>query len=232
MKDTIYFWIKVYRKVCGTLETWKSVPGNFQKTCSNLKSVIKEIKDQKITPITIGGEHSISYRIIKAHDDMQNATIIHFDAHLDLRDEYMGEKYSHATVMKRVWDLNPQDMIQIGVRSGSPEETTFAQDHDIKYYTSPHVKDNIGEIEQLISDIKGPVYITVDMDVLDPAYAPSVGTPAPGGISPSQLQRLIFSLQGKEVIGFDVVEVSSRCLGDITSLNGAQVIYDFLCLQP
>ncbi|OPY23111.1 MAG: agmatinase [Methanobacterium sp. PtaU1.Bin242] len=211
----------------GNLEV---VHGNFHKTSSHLKSAIKEIKDLQITPIIIGGEHSISYSIIKALD-IQDATIIHFDAHLDLRDEYMGEKYSHATVMRRVWDLNPQDMIQIGVRSGSAEETTFAQGHDIKYYTSPRVKDNIGEMERLISDIKGPVYITVDMDVLDPAYAPSVGTPAPGGLSPSQLQRLIFSLQGKEVIGFDVVEVSSRCMGDITSLNGAQVIYDFLCLQ-
>lgn len=211
----------------GNLEV---VHGNFHKTSANLESAVKEISDLQITPIIIGGEHSISYSIIKSLD-IRDVTILHFDAHLDLRDDYMGEKYSHATVMRRVWDLNPQDIIQIGVRSGSADETTFAQNHDIKYYTSPQVKDNIREIERLISDIEGPVYVTVDIDVLDPAYAPSVGTPSPGGLSSSQLQRLIYSLQGKEVVGFDVVEVSSRYMGDITSLNGAQVIYDFLCLQ-
>lgn len=205
------------------------VHGNFQKTSLHLESTIKELLELKIIPITMGGEHTISYSILKSIN-VQNATILHFDAHLDLRDEYQGEKFSHATVMRRMWDLHPKDIIQIGVRSGSEEESAFARENDIKYYTASWVKDNITKIEALISNIDGPLYVTVDIDVLDPAFAPSVGTPSPGGLSPLELHRLIRQLRGKEVIGFDLVEVSSRCMGDITSLNGAQVIYDFLCL--
>lgn len=209
----------------GNLEV---VHGNFQETSFHMESTIRELLDLKITPITLGGEHTISYSVIKALD-ISDTTIINFDAHLDLRDTYQGEKYSHATVMRRIFDLNPGEIIQIGIRSGAEDEVEFTREAGIKYYTSNHVKNNLLKIEKLISDIKGPVYVTVDIDVLDPAYAPSVGTPSTGGLSPSELQRLIYCLQGKEVVGFDVMEVSSRCVGDITSVNAAQVVYDFIC---
>ncbi len=215
----------------GNLEV---VHGNFHQTSKYLESTVEEIKDKNIIPITIGGEHTITYGLIKGLSrviDIQDATIIHFDAHMDLRDEYMGEEYSHATVMRRVWDLNPKNMVQIGVRSCLEDEAIFARDEGIKYYNSSEVKNNITEIEKVISNIKSPIYVTVDIDVLDPAYAPSVGTPTPIGLNPQELQRLIYSLQGKEIIGLDVVEVSSNQIGDITSINAAQVIYDFLCLQ-
>jgi agmatinase len=214
----------------GNLEV---VHGNFNQTSKHLESTIEEIKGRLI-PITIGGEHTITYSVIKGLNkvnDIQDATIIHFDAHMDLRDEYMGEKYSHATVMRRITDLNPKDIIQIGVRSCLKDEETFAQEEGIKYYTSTVVKNNMNEIEKVISNIKNPIYVTVDMDVLDPAYAPSVGTPTPLGLDPHELQRLIYNLQGKEIIGLDVVEVSSSSLGDITSINSAQVIYDFLSMK-
>jgi agmatinase len=105
----------------GNLEV---VHGNFNKTSKHLISTIEEIKDDLI-PIIIGGEHTITYGVIKGLNkvmDIQDATIIHFDAHMDLRDKYMGEKYSHATVMRRIWDLNPQDIMQIGVRSCLEDE--------------------------------------------------------------------------------------------------------------
>ena len=214
----------------GNLEV---VYGNFNQTSKHLESTIIEIKD-KLIPITIGGEHTITYSVIKGLNkviDIQDATIIHFDAHMDLREEYVGEKYSHATVMRRISDLNPKDIIQIGVRSCLKEEETFAREEGIKYYTSTEVKSNINEIEKVISNINNPIYVTIDIDVLDPAYAPSVGTPTPLGLDPYELQRLIYNLQGKNIIGLDVVEVSSSSLGDITSINSAQVIYDFLSMQ-
>jgi agmatinase len=121
--------------------------------------------------------------------------------------------------------------MQIGVRSCLEDEEIFAREEDIKYYTSTEVKSNITEIEKVISNIKTPIYVTIDIDVLDPAYAPSVGTPASFGLEPHELQKLINNLQGKEIIGLDVVEVSSSSIGDRTSINGAQVIYDFLSLQ-
>jgi len=212
----------------GNLE---SVPGNFQKTCSNLESVIRSILDDEITPIIIGGEHSISYGVLKAYDDLQDVTILHFDAHMDLRDDYMGEKFSHATVMHRIHDLEPRQIIQMGIRSASPEERQFAQDKGINYYTPHEIKENREKMEKIISQIEGPIYVTVDVDVLDPAYAPSVGTPTPGGLTPHDLEKLIFSLEGQEVVGLDLVEVSANCLGDSASINAAKTILDFLFLQ-
>lgn len=215
----------------GNLEV---VPGNFNETSKRLESTVEQLSKNNIAPITIGGEHIVTLGIIQGLVnvlDIQDVTIIQLDAHLDLRDQYQGEKYSHATVMRRIWDLNPKKMVQIGVRSGTEEEVAFAHDAEIEYYSSPEVKSNMEGIERLISNINGPLYVTVDIDVLDPAYAPSVGTPVPNGLEPGELQRLIYSLQDKEMVGLDVVEVSSNSIGDITSVNGAQIIYDFLCLQ-
>lgn len=211
----------------GNLE---AVPGNFQKTCQNLKSVISSMLDDGLIPLIIGGEHSISYGVINALN-IQDATILHFDAHMDLRDDYMGEKYSHATVMRRIHDKGPLKIIQMGIRSSSQEESEFARRNGIDYYNPQEIKDDLRHMEKIIHQIDGPVYVTVDMDVLDPAYAPSVGTPTPCGITPQELESLIFRLKGKKVIGFDVVEVSPTSIGDITATNAAKLLLDFLMLQ-
>jgi agmatinase len=206
------------------------IHGNFQKTCSNIGFTISELLEMNITPVVIGGEHTISYGVLKALD-LENATIIHFDAHMDLREEYMGEKYSHAAAVRRIFDLNPKKIIQIGVRSCSEDEVKFAHENQITYFASHEVNKNLEKVKNAIKEIEGRIYVSVDIDVLDPAYAPSVGTPSPCGLNPLGLESLIHSLEGKEVIGFDVVEVSSTEFGDITSINGAKAIYDFLCLQ-
>lgn len=211
----------------GNLE---AVPGNFQETCLRLESVISSFKESNIIPLAIGGEHTISYSILKALD-VPDVTVLHLDAHMDLRDDYMGEKFSHATVMRRICELNPSRIIQMGVRSASEEETIFARENRIEYHTSPEIKDKLEGMESIIKEITGPVYVTLDLDVLDPAYAPSVGTPTPGGLDPFELEKLIFSLKGKNVIGFDLVETSSTSIGDITSLNAAKIILDFLFLE-
>ena len=212
------------------------VHGNFKKTCLNLKTTISEILDMGLVPLTIGGDHSISYCILKAMEEndglnLQNITIIYFDAHMDLRNLYMGDKYSHATVMHRIFDMDPKDMIQIGVRSSSEEEVTFACEKNLSIYTSYDVDEKLEEIITFLKNIKGPIYLSIDIDVLDPAYAPSVGTPSSCGLNPKQVEKLIYSLKGKKIVGFDIVEVSSTSIGDITSLNAAKIIYDVLFLQ-
>ncbi|WP_414468397.1 agmatinase [Methanobacterium sp. ACI-7] len=206
------------------------IHGNFKKTCSNIEFTISELQEMNIIPITIGGEHSISSCVLRSLD-IENITVIHFDAHMDLRDEYMGEKNSHAAAARRMHDLNPKNIIQIGVRSSSKEEIKFASENNITYFTSHQVNENLEKVKKLIQSIKGPMYVSLDIDVLDPAFAPSVGTPSPCGLNPFQLEGLIHSLKGKDVIGFDLVEVSSTEFGDITSISGAKTIYDFLCLQ-
>ncbi|HHY00920.1 MAG TPA: agmatinase [Methanothermobacter sp.] len=206
------------------------VPGNVQKTCANLKSVVSSLLDDDLTPITIGGEHTISLGVINALK-IQDITILHFDAHMDLRDNYIGEKYSHATVMRRIHDKKPFKIIQMGIRSSSLDEADFARDNNIDFYTANEIKFNMKKMERIIHKITGPIYVTIDMDVLDPAYAPSVSTPAPCGITPQELENLISCLKGKEIIGFDVVEVSSTSIGDITSINAAKIILDLLFLK-
>ena len=207
------------------------IQGNFEKTSSIIEFTISELSDKDIIPVAVGGEHTVSAGILKALDDVEDITILHFDAHMDLRDEYMGEKYSHATVMRRVFDLNPKDIIQVGIRSCSDEEMSFARENKINYFTPHEVNKNIELVKDTIKNIDGPLYVTVDIDVLDPAYAPGVGTPSPCGLNPFQLESLIHCLKDKEVIGFDLVEVSSTEIGDVTSVNGAKVIYDFLAVQ-
>lgn len=208
----------------------QTVPGNFHKTCKQVEFTVKEIIEKEYTPLVMGGDHSISYPVTRAID-IHNATVIHFDAHTDFRDEYAGEKYSHATVMRRIWELNPREIIQIGIRSSSSEEVNFARDEHIVQFTARDVKNEMKNVLKAVEGVEGPVYVTVDMDVLDPAYAPSVGTPAPGGLDPLELETLILKLKNKEVIGLDVAEVSSSSVGDITSINAAKVILDFLFLQ-
>ena len=215
----------------GNLEV---VHGNFKKTCSNLEQTISEILDLGLIPLTIGGDHSISCCVLKALDkndlNFHDISIIHFDAHMDLRDKYMDEKYSHATVMHRIFDMTPKQIIQIGVRSSSEEEAIFARENNLKVYTSHDVDEKLEEIIKFIKKIEGPIYVTFDIDVLDPAYAPSVGTPSPCGLTPKQVEKLIYSLKNKKIVGFDLVEVSSNKIGDITSINAAKIIYDVLSL--
>ncbi len=206
------------------------IHGNFKKTCHVIQSTISELLDNNFRPVTIGGEHTVSYAVSKALD-IENTTVIHFDAHMDLRDDYMGEKYSHATAMRRVFDLNPADMIQIGIRSCSEDENSFAKENHITFFTAHEINKDINNVIKVIKAIEGPLYVSLDIDVLDPAYAPSVSTPSPCGLTPFQLESIIHSLEGKKVVGFDLVEVSSTEIGDITSINGAKSILDFLCIQ-
>lgn len=211
------------------------VHGNFDKTCSKLKTTVSEVLDIGMVPIILGGDHSISYCVLKAMDEaeglnLQNVTVIHFDAHMDLRDTYMEEKYSHATVMRRISELNPKEIVQIGVRSASEDEAIFAVEN-LRVFRSDDVSNDFDSVLTFLEDIEGPVYISFDIDVLDPAYAPEVGTPSSCGLNPQQVEKLIYSLENKEIVGFDMVEVSSSKIGDITSLNAAKIIYDFLCLH-
>jgi agmatinase len=130
----------------GNLET---IPGNIQKTCIHLKSVVSSLLEDGLTPILIGGEHSISLGVISAFN-IQDATILHFDAHMDLRDDYMGEKYSHATVMRRIHDKGPFKIIQMGIRSSSLDETVFAKNNNIDFYTPNDIKFNMEKMERII----------------------------------------------------------------------------------
>lgn len=222
---------------CGDLNV---VHGNCRKTCDSLKDAVEELIESNIKPIIIGGEHSVSIGSIKAlanledNDDLSDVTIIHLDAHRDIIDTYIGEKDSHATIMRRVHDLNPKELIQIGIRSFSIEENEFVESQgNITSFLAKDLFDDFDTLLEKLDSLEGKVYVSIDMDVIDPAFAPSVGNPTPNGLHPVDVENIFEALASNEaidVIGFDLVEVASDKLGDITDVLAAKMIYDFLTL--
>ncbi|MDQ0459434.1 agmatinase [Clostridium sardiniense] len=182
----------------------------FGNTEGSLKCIedfaTKVVEDFKI-PAMIGGEHLVTlgaFRgVFKKYPDVH---VIHFDAHADLRDSYLEQKLSHATVLHRVWDLVGDDKIfQFGIRSGDREEFLWGKDH---VFTN---KFNCDNLEYAIEKVKEhPVYVTIDLDVLDPSVFPGTGTPEPGGIEFNTLLNSILKLKGLNIVGFDINELSPQ----------------------
>ena len=207
------------------------IPGNCEETCKIIESTVRELTDLNIKPIIIGGEHSSSIGAIKVlAEKYEKLTVIHLDAHRDLAFEFIGEKYSHATVMRRAHEMGV-DLVQIGIRSASKDEEEFVKStYNIQTFRNKDVHRHMDAIEYFLVNIDGPIYISIDMDVVDPAFAPNVGNPTPGGLFISELETIIETLSRKNVVGFDVVETASDRLGDNTAVVAAKLIYDFLTL--
>ncbi|MDY6295602.1 MAG: agmatinase [Schwartzia succinivorans] len=180
--------------------------GDTQKALDDIHDFAADIlKDNKL-PLLIGGEHLVSLPAIRAvYEKYPDLCVIHFDAHTDLRDDYLGAKLSHASVIRRVWDFVGDGRIwQFGIRSGERAEFYWAKEHT-------HLqKFNFDGLENAVAQLKGkPVYLTIDLDVLDPSCFPGTGTPEAGGVTFMQLFNAMLSIiQGCQVVGCDLVELS------------------------
>ena len=207
------------------------VPGNCKATCDIVKDTVNEMLDMNIKPIIIGGEHSASIESIGALSERhEKLTVIHLDAHRDLAFEFIGEKYSHATVMRRAHEMGVS-LVQIGIRSSSKDEEEFVKStYDIQTFKNRDVHKHMDAIEYYLTNIDGPIYISIDMDVMNPAIAPSVGNPTPGGLFVSEVENILETLCRKNIVGFDVVETATNKLGEQTAVVAAKIIYDFLTL--
>jgi len=159
------------------------IPGNCEATCAIVEDTVNEILDLNLKPIIIGGEHSASIGAIKALSEKhERLTVIHLDAHRDLAFDFIGEKYSHATVMRRAHEMGV-NLVQIGIRSSSAAEEDYVKStYNIQTFKNKDVHKHMDALEYYITNIDGPIYISIDMDVVDPAIAPSVGNPTPGGL--------------------------------------------------
>ncbi len=160
-------------------------------------------------PIILGGEHSITAPVLRvAAEKYENLSVLQFDAHSDLRDEYEGGgRESHASAMARALEV-AESVVQVGIRSFSEEDLTRFPEQ-VKNFVTPERLENDfdGAVEKALQRLSRNVYITVDMDAFDPAFAPGVGTPEPGGLSWRQIVRFIQAIvAGKNVVGADVVE--------------------------
>ena len=179
--------------------------GNTQRVLDQIEEHTAEIlKDGKI-PCMIGGEHLVTLgamrAVVKQYPDVH---IIHFDAHADLREDYLEERFSHATVLHRVWDLVGDGKIfQFGIRSGDRSEFVWAKDH---VFTN---KFNLHGLKEIVDQLKEkPVYFTLDLDVLDPSVFPGTGTPEAGGVSFQELLEAMIQVSHLNIVGFDVNELS------------------------
>lgn len=180
--------------------------GNRDLVLNNIKEFAsKLVKDNK-RPLMIGGEHLVTLPVIEAlHNKYKDLVILHFDAHTDLREDYMGEKLSHATVIKRTWELLGDNRIyQFGIRSGLKEEFDWAE----AGHTTLN-KFGYEMLDQVIDEVKDkPVYVTIDLDILDPSIFPGTGTPEPGGISFTDMMTIINKISMLDIVGADVVELA------------------------
>lgn len=188
----------------------------IEQTCKLL------VRDQKL-PFFLGGEHLISLPIVKSLSQFySDLVVLHFDAHADLRDEYLGEKYSHATVMRRICDIiGSKNVFQFGIRSGTKEEFRYGK--NCTNFYPLNVLDALNSCYSLFKD--RPLYVTLDIDVIDPAYAPGTGTPEPGGVKPEEIFGIFSILKTLHVVGCDFVELAPLYdLSGITSLLAAKLV--------
>ncbi len=198
-------------------------------TLHRVSSVWSMLVAGKKLPIMAGGEHSITKGAIDALP--KDIGLVNFDAHLDLRDEFLGEKLSHATFMRRTAErIGPTRIMEVGVRAFSKPELDYCKHSDVDVITSQDIrKTPIEKTAQKISAFLSKfahAYVTVDIDVLDPAYAPGVGNPEPDGISTDQLLTLVEAAMGRNTIGFDLVEVSPQLDSGQTAAAGAKIIFE------
>lgn len=179
--------------------------GSPEKALTMIEAMADEILADHKLPIMLGGEHLVSLAMVRAlvkrYPDL---AIIHFDAHADLRDDYLGEKLSHASVMRRSWELLGDGRIyQFGIRSGDREEFLWGAAH-----VETHKFDFTGLAEVVAALGNRPVYFTLDLDVLDPSVFPGTGTPEAGGVSFQELLEAIETLKPLNVVAFDLNELS------------------------
>lgn len=207
------------------------VYGDVYSSFERIMKVVEGIREEYSgnTYFFLGGEHSVTYPILKILNDSIDHIIV-FDAHGDLRDEYMGLKYSHATVTRRVLEEIGKPVTLIGVRALSKEERRYLEE---KTDNNPRIV-FIDEYEYFRRFIPGNknIYVSLDMDVFDPGYAPGVSNPEPLGLTPHQVLTVLGELlSSNRLVGMDVVEVNPlRDVNNITSILAARIIIEVIGL--
>lgn len=179
--------------------------GNAQTALGQIEERARIILNDGKLPFMVGGEHLVTLGAFRAvYEKYPDVSIIHFDAHADLRADYLGEKMSHASVLRRCHELVGDGRIyQFGIRSGDREEFIWGRDH-----VQTRMFDFEG-LEQVVEQLKGkPVYFTLDLDVLDPSVFPGTGTPEAGGVSFMQLLNACLKLRDLNIVGLDVNELA------------------------
>jgi agmatinase len=202
------------------------LPDDPAEMVEAVKRAVLDHIDAHRFSVLLGGEHSVSIGSIWAHASrFFNMSVLQLDAHADLRDEYRGSRYNHACTMARAREVSP--CVQAGIRSISREELTRVEEG--RFFTARDIHGTKKWEQNVLEDLTENVYVTIDLDVLDPSIMPSTGTPQPGGLDWYQITGLLKEVAAtKNVVGFDVVELCPNGANKAPDLLAAKLVYKFL----
>jgi agmatinase len=212
-----------------------SVSLDAAQTVDMCRLVAADIFAEGKVPVAVGGEHTITLGILKGLGKKAEETVVvSFDAHLDSRGEFLGLQLSHTSFMRLICEeVKPAKIIEVGTRSVCHEELDYSEKTGIEFFSTQQARKE--GIQKIINQLKAKlapyknVYLSVDMDVLDPAFAPAVQNPEADGISTSDLLDIVCALCDKRVIGLDVVEVAPVYDQGISAVAAAKIIFEMLC---
>ncbi|MCX8181943.1 MAG: agmatinase [Candidatus Methanomethyliaceae archaeon] len=208
------------------------VHGDAAETIRRVREAVEDIILSKKIPVMLGGEHIITLGALRG---VRDTTVVSFDAHFDMRDDYLSNKLSHACVMRRALDeLGVKNVVIVGTRASYRDEIEFVKKSGVNYISSQRIlnggaKEAGAWLKEVLADSK-KIYISVDMDVLDPAFAPGVGNPEPEGVPTSTLLDLIEEVVDERIVGFDVVEVSPAYDSGVTAVTASKIVYELCCM--
>ncbi|MEM8754123.1 MAG: agmatinase, partial [Pseudomonadota bacterium] len=225
-------------KVADIGDAWIRKPYELSGAHDEIYEFFAKVKAAGIRPLTCGGDHSISLPILRALAKDRPVGMIHIDAHADTGDDYGGSRFHHGAPFKVAVDeglLDPKRTAQIGIRGTlyNRDMWRFSYDSGMRVMLMEEVEEKgwRAAMEEALAFVgDGPIYVSFDIDSLDPAFAPGTGTPEAGGLTMREAQGMIRMLKGCHIVGADMVEVSPPFdVGGITALNGATVMFELLC---
>jgi guanidinopropionase len=220
-------------------DAWIEQPFELTGALEEIAAFFRTVVAAGVVPLSVGGDHSISFPILRAVAATRPVGMIHIDAHADTGDDYMGSRFHHGAPFRRAAEANlidPERVIQIGLRgtTNDPALWSFSQASGMRVVSMDEFDDRgwryaLEEARRVVGD--GSTYLTFDIDSLDPSEAPGTGTPEAGGIRMIEALRLLRGLRGVDFVGGDLVEVApSFDPGTLTAFNGASVLFEILCL--
>ncbi len=217
---------EIYKIGILTLPEMEAHVGSPEQMIARVKSFVQPYAKRGKLLAVLGGEHSISVGVVSAVKEVyQDISVLYLDAHGDLRDEYMGSKYSHACSARRICEMCP--IVQVGVRSISSEEMDFVRANNLNVnFHSESAKRDSWDLNKIFTGLSKRVYISIDLDVFDLGLMPSVGTPEPGGLEWNSVLSLLRAIcEQREVVGFDITELCPRAGSTYSSFVAAKLAY-------
>jgi agmatinase/guanidinopropionase len=216
------------------------IPTSIEHTMAAITGIASEVLNAGTTLIALGGDHSITLPLLRAHAKKYGPlSLVHVDAHLDTWEaEFEAVRYSHGTPFRYALQeglVRKDEYMQIGIRGPVSFENDYVEAAALGARTVTIHEVFQKGIESILEEVhqrmKGPVYVSIDIDSADPAYAPGTGTPEVGGLTSYQLQQLVRGLLGLDLVGFDLVEVSPPYdHGDITAILASNIVFEYLSL--